>query len=430
MAGNRRPTLPEGGAAVSLSTIGETVGLPAGSVRSLLTETSGRLRRQLRLRDEPFTLSNESVFANGIAGVIRLAPGVEVEIVPKCFNAESPDWHGDFLLMAAVTRLGRIFQSEQVAASLHAEHKDVLTLLAAVFLKDLERLSRVPIREYQRSSWIDSTLDGELDYAEVWAVRPEGFLQTGPILSVDNQFMGVIGAAASYLADASSDRGIGHRLHRLAAVFPNIVRGRTREKVPGRYARWQDLYALAIAVRAGLGLQPVPNGELRAPGFILNTERGWEDLLALALATQGGELGAKVKPASRLGTRLPGMQDVLTYPDLVLSPPSLKETVVVDAKYKGTSARRVERIAATDLYEALAFLTAQRSSVAILVYPGGGLSSTKVEPGTLVPFDEVLIGSHRIIGASVSTGGVGRTRGLTEFGRRLGQSLLEAATRC
>ena len=412
---------------MSLLSLGEVSGLPVTYLEHLIAESSRRLRSELRLRDHPFSLDEGSVRANGIAGVIRLAPGVEIEIVPKCFDSDSADWHDDFLLIATVTRLGRVFRREQVAASLRPENRDILTLLAAVFLEYLEKLSRVPIREYRKSSWIDPSLDGELEHAEVWGTRPEGFLQTGSLLSVDNPFMAVIGAAASYLGDESVDPDLAERLRRLAAAFPRVVRGRTPDRVPGRYARWQHLYDLAVAVQEGLGMQLGQDGGMRAPGFVLNTERGWEDLLSLALTAQGSELGARVKPASKLGTRSPAMRDVLTYPDVVLNPPSFKEPIVVDAKYKGSAARRVEQVASDDLYEALAFLKAQQAKVAILVYPGGKLTSAELALGTVVPFDEISIGSLRVIGASVSIQGIGRTRGFAELGHRLGQSLLQMA---
>ena len=427
MPSDRRPTIPEGGAAISLAAIEDTTGVPVQSLKPLFLESSGRLRRELRLRDEPFTLAEEAVSANGIAGVIRLAAGVEVEIVPKCFHQNNPSWHDDFLLMAVITRLGRILLRERVSASLRVEHRDVLTLLAAVFLEDFERLSRVPIREYRKSSWVSPALDGDLDYSEVWTGRPDGFLQSGALLSADNQYMGVIGTAALYLADASSDPDIGRRLRRQVAAFPRLVRGRVREKVPGRYARWQYLYDLAIAVRAGLGMQLGPYTELLAPGFILNTERGWEDLLALSLTSQGGILRARVKPASKLGTRNPGTRDVVTYPDFVLNPPSLGGPIVVDAKYKSTEGRTVERISADDLYEALAFLMAQNSRIAILVYPGGDLSSEEDDPGTLIPFEEITIGPQRVVGTTLNTSGVGKRNGYVEFGRKLAAGLLEIA---
>ena len=178
--------------------------------------------------------------------------------MPKCFDPDRPDWHEDFLLIASVTKLGRIFRREQVSTSLRADGRNTLSLLAAVFLDEFERLSRVPIREYRRSTWTNPNLEGELDYTEVWEARPDGFLQTGPILSANNEFMAVIVEAASYLGHASADRGTGQRLLRLASTFPNTVRGRTRDRVPGRYARWQYLYDLASAVTSvsGCNLDP------------------------------------------------------------------------------------------------------------------------------------------------------------------------------
>ena len=403
------------------------IGLPVSSLQRLLVENSRRLRRELRLRSEPFTVTEENVRTTGVAGVVRLGPEVEIEIVPKCFDPDGPDWHDDFLIVAAATRLGRIFRREQVTATVRSPHGDVLSLLAAIFLEELEGLIHVPIREYKHSSWIDPNLDGDLDYAEVWEVRPEGFIQIGPSLSTNNEFMGLIGESASYLAEASADRAIGQRLRRLVSGFPSAVRGRTRDRVPGRYARWQRLYSLAIDVRSGLGIKLGPSGALRVPGFILNTERGWEDLLALALTSQGNYLQASVKPATRIGIRHPGSRYVLTYPDIVLTPPSFHEPIIVDAKYKGTSAEPVQSISSDDLYEALAFLTAQRTNTAILIYPVCDLSSSDREPGTLTPFDEVTISPHRIVGATVNTSGIGRTRGLADFGRRLGQDILEVA---
>ena len=167
--------------------------------------------------------------------------------------------------------------------------------------------------------------------------------------------------------------------------------------------------------------------ELLAPGFILNTEKGWEDLLALSLTSQGSVLRTRVKPASKLGTRNPGMREVLTYPDFVLNPPSLGEPIVVDAKYKSAEGRRVERISADDLYEMLAFLMAQESRIAILVYPGGGLAPEEANPGTLSTFDEITIGSRRVVGATLSTSGIGKRYGYVEFGRKLAEGLLDIA---
>ena len=421
---NSRPTLLEGGSGESFSTIGASIGLPIDTLRRMFRESSGRLRRELHLGEEPFTFIGDMVSSSGIAGVIRLGPRIEIEIIPKCFDPRNENWRNDFMVMAAVTKLGRILRREQVSARFRTEHRDVLSLLAAVFLEEFERLSRVPIREYVRSSWIDSSIDGELDYGEFWQSHPDGFVQNGVRLSVENQFMGMIGAAAHYLGTASADRGNGQRLCRLAAAFHGVVKGRIAERVPGRYVRWQQLYDMAVAIKTGLGMQLSPDGALRAPGFVLNTVRGWEDLLTLSLKTQGSSLGAREKPRSILGVRYPNGDDVVTRPDLVLNPPSFERPIVVDAKYKGTAVRPLKQVSSEDLYESLAFLEAQQCDVAVLVYPGGSLAE-RADTGMLIPFDEVTVGSRRVIGARVSTNGVGQTRGLEMFGHRLGQCILE-----
>ena len=102
--------------------------------------------------------------------------------------------------------------------------------------------------------------------------------------------------------------------------------------------------------------------------------------------------------------------------------------MVVDAKYKGTAVKPLRQIASDDLYESLAFLEAQQSDVAVLVYPGGGSSSQHQDTGLLTQFDEVKVRSRRVIGVTVCTNGIGRRRGLELFGRRLGECLLEIAS--
>lgn len=423
---NNRPVLIEGGAGEPLSSIGGIIGLPVEALRRLFLESSGRLKQQLRPRDEPFTCAGDAVSTSGVAGVIRLGPRVEIEVIPKCFDSENVNWRNDFMVMAAVTRLGRILHREQVTARLRSGNTDVLTLLAAAFLAELDRLRRVPIREYVRSSWIDSNVDGDLDYGELWQSHPDGFVQNGVRLSVENQFMGVIGDAARYLGTASADRGIGQRLWRLARSFNAVVKGGVPERVPGRYVRWQQLYDMALAIRTGLGMHYSPDGTLRAPGFVLNTERGWEDLLTVSLKTRGTVLRVREKPRSVLGIRYPSGNEVVTRPDLVLNPPSAGRPIVVDAKYKGTAARPLTQIASEDLYESLAFMEAQGSDLAVLVYPGGSSTHGK-DTGVLIPFDEAVVGSRRVVGASVSTSGVGQTGGLEMFGRHLGECILDVA---
>ena len=306
----------------------------------------------------------------------------------------------------------------------------MLSLLAEIFLDELERLVRVPIREYRRFAWVDADIDGELDYADLWEPRPEGFPQTGSRLSVDNPFMGTINEASAYLGAASIDRGVGQRLQRLAAAYGKPARGRPRARVPGRHQRWQELYDLARDVLAGHGMQLASGGTRRAPGFLLlKTEQCWEDLLVLALRTRGGMLGAQAKPKLELGTRNQGKEPdssktIFATPDALLSPPSLQGKIVVDAKYKDNSGATMDR---SDVYEALGFLKAADSEVAILVHPTADTATSSARTGAVTVFDEVLIPPFRVIGVAANTRGIGGRDGFSQFGRTLSRDLLSVA---
>ena len=427
MIGDQRFTVSEGGSALPLFCIQEQTGTPVGVLERHLRAYSKRLRSDLRLRSEPFVVSEGSLKVGGVAGVMGLTSGVELEVVPKCFDPQSHGWHDDFLLMAIATKLGRVLRRERVSASLDGERQDVMTLVAVAFLEEFEKLSPVPIREYRSSSWTSMSLDGELDYGEIWNPGIDGFRQSGSVLSIHNRYMGVIIAAASYLVGVVADVGIRHRLRRLVGMFPMVLNSPVGGKVPGRYTRWQYLYDLSVAVQAGHGMKLVSGGSIHAPGFVVSTELGWERLLGLAFKANINEWSVVAQAPLQLGSRGPSRRPVITHPDFVLNSSVLSEPIVVDAKYKATEFVSTRTISSQDLYEALAFLTALGSKTAFLVYPSGELSRSGVDAGKVEVFDVVNVESRRIFGVRVSTSGVGRPHGLADFGYNLGHSLLKLA---
>jgi len=417
--------LSENAAPVPISQLAVAFGTSPDELRRLLRDRGDRVRQEFRLGENPFSIDHAGVQTRGVAGVLRIATGMELEIAPKCLDVTDSSWREDFLVLAVLTRLGRVLGRERVAASLREQNRDVVTLLAAAFLDEYERLSPIPIREYKRSAWIEPSLDGEIDYAEVWEPRAEGFAQVGPRFTNVNSYMSTIAEAAVTLASATADRGIGERLRRPFRALPTPMFASHQRKVPGRYARWQYLYDLALAVLDGFGLQLRPDGLLRGPGFAVNTERGWEDLISFAMMAQGTTLRAKLKPRSTLGTRRQGTQPVYTYPDIVLRPASSNLPIVVDAKYKGTAVAPIRQVGSADLYEAIAFLESLDARTALLIYPGtrGGDSASAC--GALSVFDEVVTGKRTVIGATVDIHGLGARDGLMHFANRLTKDLLE-----
>ena len=406
-------------------------GLDPARFQKLLEFRSRQWRHNLRLRADPFTFQRNTVSTTGVAGVIQLTPTTELEIVPKCFRPADTGWRQDFLFMAIATGRARVFRREGVSANRGQTHAGLLSLIAEMVLSELNRLIRLPIREYRRQAWRDAEIDGELDVEELWDLHPEGFPQTGSRLSTNNPFMGIIGKAAGYLGAASTDGGVRQQLLGIASLLQAPVVGRHRSRVPGRHARWQALYDFSQDVLAGHGMELAPGGPVLAPGYLLNTERVWEEMLIRALCTKGEALGSEEKPTLTLGERYRGSsrvnpERVIATPDLVLAPPGCRTRIVVDAKYKGSATDPKTVIDRGDLYEAMGFLEAAQTRVAILIHPelNGGSAA---EMGSVRPFDEVVIGQRRVIGVTVNTRGVGRSEGMSDFGNRLGQSILRIA---
>ena len=174
-----RPRLLEGEDAILMSQLAQATSIDAGRLQQLIESRSNRLRVDLSLKADPFQFSGAAVATRGVAGILQITPNTEIEIVPKCFAPEHTDWREDFLLMAAIMKYGRLFRRERISASHRDSHDDLLSLLAEIFVVELERLMRVPMREYSRHKWTDLSIDGELDYAELWDMGPDGFLQTG-----------------------------------------------------------------------------------------------------------------------------------------------------------------------------------------------------------------------------------------------------------
>ncbi|HEX8050266.1 MAG TPA: hypothetical protein VF504_02255, partial [Solirubrobacterales bacterium] len=83
-------------------------GMTSTEAVAALSRSSARLRRSLRLPEGegPVLIDGESVKFAGIAGVVRLAPSVELDIAPKFLGFSHPAWREDLLAVSNYTRRG------------------------------------------------------------------------------------------------------------------------------------------------------------------------------------------------------------------------------------------------------------------------------------------------------------------------------------
>lgn len=94
-----RLSLIEYGTPVDLSrAIAEAIGVDRTKANSLLLEAGSRIASSLRLSYNPISVDAKGTRAIDFAGLIRLAPSLELEVAPKFLGLDDTDaaWREDF----------------------------------------------------------------------------------------------------------------------------------------------------------------------------------------------------------------------------------------------------------------------------------------------------------------------------------------------
>jgi 5-methylcytosine-specific restriction enzyme subunit McrC len=394
-------------------------GMDAQQASVVLTRTSSRLGKDAEAAPR-FRFDGTLVRAAGIAGIVRLTPTLELEIIPKFLRAETP-WQEDFFQLALLSRHTQLLSSAPVAASLH-QKSDLTTIIAMNLLALIRANRRNPLRTYQIRRWFDFEVDGDLEPESFFDVSEEGFAQSLPTFSRVNPFSILIDHALRLLANEVSNPS-------LAAQLRNEITGPKAHaefnpaplRAPSRHRRWQPILDMAYLICEEFG-GSLRMGRLSAPGFVLDTWRAWEDAITFAIRrSRSSSAIVRSQTVLTLGNRTRGTQTkpATTTPDVLIEQEA--EILVVDAKYKGRPTDEY-RVINTDLYEALAFLKAADANRAILLYPSDGLSTPDLT-GTVEEFERISVDSLTVIGARVVVQGIGERGGLLRFSQMVGEWL-------
>lgn len=396
--------------------------------RGRVQRVGRRIAQALHLDGQPFAIDGDDVRFLDIAGLLRIAPGVEVEIAPKFLDSAQKQWREDFFYVAMLSTHGHLLASDRVASATSTD--DLGSLVARAFVDMYWTNHRRPLRTYRRARVVEFALDGEVDAEEISVPDPEGFEQR--IIKFDrvNAYNGAISAAAASLLPVVRDPGTRRRLTRLIEVLApqRPIRRPVYRRLPSRSQRWQPLHDLAVDVLQGLGIA-YDAGRYKAPGYVLDTARAWEDLLTLGLRMAFGSARVRAQRKVRLGHRVSpsgSKRAVTVQPDAVLEATGVSQAVVLDAKYKGRAQDPDHRIAEVDLYQAMAFARATSGRLVILLYPRRGAAS--VPPGTTAVEDTVeLYDGVRVINVSVASAGIAAPAGLRLFASNLASGVRNIA---
>ncbi|MDP9896661.1 5-methylcytosine-specific restriction endonuclease McrBC regulatory subunit McrC [Variovorax boronicumulans] len=415
-----RLSLVEYGAPVDLSrAIGAAIGVDRTRANGVLTDAGNRAASSLRLNYNPISVDAVGARAVDFAGLIRLAPSLELEVAPKFLGLDDADdaWREDFFFLSTLSRHGQLLASERLAAS-GGTPRDLSTLVARSVTSMYEARKRRPLRSYRRVKEADFFIDGDPDPVDLVFPSPDGFEQELIRFDRRNGWNANIVAAAKELLPEVSDPSAASSLVRLIEdLSPQSAPANRRKPIPARHRAWKPLHELSLDVLGGLGLN-YRQGQAHAPGYLVATWRVWEDLLTVAarlgfgrsavVPQKGFALGSKIKMSTGATSKLS------VFPDCVIESDGARPRMLLDAKYKGHVEKGQLRISESDIYEALAFARATTCNLVVLAYPA--LPGNKPKPvGTCTVFEKVQVDAVQIVGVQIESRLISKTGALRAF---------------
>lgn len=404
----------------TVAKVGRLGGVSDVDAVALFNSTAQRLREMLRLQANPFDIAvGGSMRVDGVAGLIRLTPAIELQVVPKFLDPADPSWQEDFFLLALFSQTGRILPRDQIRAGT-ARRGDLASLVAQTFTRMFREHQRRPIRTYAHRHIREFALDGDVDPLEVVLPDPDGFEQAVLELQRDNEYNAVMAGAVTALLPEVRDAETRKQLLRMQqALAPQpSVRSATPRRLPSRDRQWQPAYDLAVQVLNGFGLGYAPEHML-APGFVLRTWITWQALVETALRTGMPSATVHGQQQFYLGDR--SAQPLNVTPDVVISV-SNTPRLVVDAKYR-TREGMTPTMEAGDVYESLAFMEATGTRAAVLLYPRPASDGSALPIGTANAFETVTVGTRVVVGLTVEVRGISSLDGYGQFAKRLSASV-------
>lgn len=371
-----------------------------------LRDLNDRVKSLLGYTDDPITTTGTGAWrADGIAGLLRLNPQVELEVVPKFLHPSNETWRTDFFLLAVLVLTGHLLVHDEISAAAQ-DRGDLATLIARALLTLHAENERRPIRGYQRTRRTDFAIDGDVEWETLVIPHPDGYQMSRLELTRQNPYNATLSAAVQILIPEVADGDTQSQLMALhRALSPQPPPPAAYPPLPPRHTGWQQAYDLSRLVVEGLGLD-LNGGTFTGPGFVLSTWSAWqsvcEEVVRRALPDH------KVIGQKRWTLGYRGTEPVYATPDI--SPlVGSTATLLLDAKYKTRLGRR-SSVSASDVYESLAFLRAADALTMDLLYPS--VRSTSDLPlGHWAEFDAVTVQPWSIEGIEIQIQGISQRGG-------------------
>jgi len=415
--------------------IAQATGLASARIVEWLQAAGNRTALSLGFTNSPLLTTGQRVQATDFAGLLRVAPAIELEVAPKFLGSAAVGWREDFFFLAMLSRHGRLLSSDRLRA-VSSSNTDLATLVARALVQMYWDNHRRPIRTYRRRLETHFAIEGEIEPEEFRMPSDDGYAQTVVRFDRSNPYNAAIKEACAYLHPAVQDADVRANLDRImqsvGAQAP--LRNLGLRRLPSRSRAWQSTYELALDALRGFGLA-LDGGKAFAPGFVLSTWQVWEDLITIGLRAHLGSAAVAAQQGLQLGHRQRQAQGTWSSQRTLTVTPDLRVDgskagfgdLLVDAKYKGRWYQGRQHIVEADVYEAMAFARAAKSERIALVYPKIA-NSAPTEVGTASTFERVTVDTVTIWGIEVETRGIAQKSGLKTFASGLVSALAKIAS--
>jgi 5-methylcytosine-specific restriction enzyme subunit McrC len=415
-----RLSLVEYGAPVDLSReIGAAIGVDRTKANSLLMEAGSRAALSLGLKYNPISVDAKGTRAIDFAGLIRLAPSLELEVAPKFLGLDDADaaWREDFFFLSTLSRHGRLLATERLSASGGAP-RDLSTLVARSITSMYEARKRRPLRSYRKETEADFFIDGDPDPVDLIFPTPDGFEQE--LIRFDRRNgwnADIVAAAKELLSEVSDPSAVGSLVRLIEDLSPQNGPASRRKAIPARQRAWRPLHEISVDVLGGLGLN-YKQGQAHAPGYLVLTWRVWEDLLTVAARLGFGRSAVVPQKGFALGTKTKistgAISRLSVFPDCVIEGEGARPRMLLDAKYKGHVEKGQLRITEADIYEALAFSRATGCNLVVLAYPAQPGDAPQ-PVGTCTIFEKAQVDTVQIVGVQIESRLISKSGALRTF---------------
>lgn len=372
--------------------------------------------------NDALVLTNGTIKANGIAGIIHLSCGHDLEIIPRHLSS---DWQETLFFLAVISRYGGTLLNGYTAGS-GTEERSLFDLCGMVLINEFVSLQRQFVRTYHHHVFRDFAIEGDIVFDSYYD-NSAGFLQEKVLFDKSNPINATIQEAMRIVLPYVSIPAVRNQLEWAVLKFgkqPSLL-NKKKEKVPSRNKEWEKLYSLSYDIVCGKTVSLI-DGQNDAVGFVVDTWRIWEWLLSYGLKTglNPAYYSVKWQDTSKWGTRSDGSitEVVNVIPDIVVYDRRSKTPILlVDAKCKSLTEQSKGGVSQADLYEAFAFCKAKGLNKIILAYPK---EESRLTSGQIIEIYTYKVSDVEIKAMKVVVGTIHSNQQLTSFANTFANQVL------